>query len=259
MKKVLVSIIMFFFLISTGAEGFAQKKSSKLPVVRSNNELGMAKSPADAYSMQMSIYKKAIGNFDYSVATNAIYNMMALRPDQKNLRDTLVILYYNQGAYPQVTLVGKQILDDHPENYQVLELVAVSKQGLGMLKESLADYEKLYGVSKDLFHLYQIATIQYQLKRFGECELSLNKVLASDQANDKTVGINNPDQTTQQVPIKAAVHNMIGVVAMELNRPDQAKLNFQKAIELFPEFALAQANVTALAKRIEGGANPQSK
>jgi hypothetical protein len=60
----------------------------------------------------------------------------------------------------------------------MLEMAAISKQSLGALKESLADYESLYKQKPDLYSLYQIATLQYQLKRYGESVISCDQIIA---------------------------------------------------------------------------------
>ena len=65
--------------------------------------------------------------------------------------------------------------------------MAVSKQNLGLIKEALADYEKLYAAEKSVYHLYQMSTLQYQLKRYGECVVSLDQILASADAEKQKV------------------------------------------------------------------------
>jgi tetratricopeptide (TPR) repeat protein len=181
--------------------------------------------------------------------------MIALKPERLGLKDTLTYLYYNSGNHVQVVLLGKEILEKQPERPEILELVAVSQQNLGLLKEALESFEKLHLLTKDVYRLYNVATLQYMLKRYGECSETLNAILASD-AGDQKVSITDNNGKSQEVPLKAAAFNMRGVVALEINQTDVAKQNFQKALELFPEFALAKAN---LDNAVSPKKNPEKK
>jgi len=51
---------------------------------------------------------------------------------------------------------------------------------------------------------------------------------------------------SQKVPLRAAAHNVKGIIAMDLNQPDIAKQQFETAIKLFPDFVLAQGNLVAI-------------
>jgi Tfp pilus assembly protein PilF len=53
---------------------------------------------------------------------------------------------------------------------------------------------------------------------------------------------------SQKVPLRAAAFNVKGIIAMDLNQPEVAKLQFETALKLFPDFALAQGNLAALAQ-----------
>ena len=93
-----------------------------------------------------------------------------------------------------------------------------------------------------------MATEQFQLERFGECLASIDQIIASPDADKQKVNI--PVQNrTQTVPMKAAAYNIKGICAAQLNQPDAAKDNLKKAIELFPDFVLAKANLEAIDKK----------
>ena len=53
--------------------------------------------------------------------------------------------------------------------------------------------------------------------------------------------------------MKAAAYNVKGICALELNQPDAAKDNFNKALQAFPDFVLAKSNLETLAKKQAGG------
>jgi tetratricopeptide (TPR) repeat protein len=207
----------------------------------------------DAFETQNKIYKSALKNYDLSVATNALYNMIALKPERTDLNDSLVYLYFGGERYAQTYLLGEQILKADGKRNDILELVAISKQNLGLIKEALSDYEKLYAETKSIYYVYQQATLQYQLKRFGECIASLDQIIASTETEKQKVNI-RVQGGSQDVPMKAAAYNVKGICALELNQQEAAKENFNKALQIFPDFMLPKGNLEAMNKKTEGKA-----
>jgi len=194
------------------------------------------------YGHYKKVYDEAVKYNDLAVARTALYSMLALDPSRTGLKDTLTYLYFSSNNHLQVILLGKEILEANPGKAEILELVAVSQQNLGREKDALESFEKLYSITKDPYHQYSIASLQYMLKRFGECSESLNSIIASTDSLG-VITISDNQGESQQVPIKAAAFNMRGVVALEINQPEVARQNFQKALELFPGFLLAKANL----------------
>jgi tetratricopeptide (TPR) repeat protein len=203
----------------------------------------------DAFEVQSSIYKQALKNYDLQTATVALYNMQALKPERTDLNDSLALVYFAGEHYAQAYMIGERIITADPKRKDMLELVAVSKQNLGLIKESLADYEKLYGMDKSVYYLYQMATLQYQLKRFGECIASLDQILGGTDADKQKVNIRASQNQQQEVPMKAAAYNVKGICALEMNQPEIAKDNFNKALAIAPDFALAKGNLEMMAKK----------
>jgi predicted Zn-dependent protease len=202
-----------------------------------------------AFETQMKVYSSALKYYDLQVAATALYNAMALKPDRKDLRDSLALIYFAGERYGQSYTLGEEILKDNPKRNDILEMVAVSKQSLGLVKEALADYETLYNGEKQLFYLYQIATLQYQLKRYGECVASLDQIINNEASAKQNVSIRNSNNSSQSVPMKAAALNVKGIVALDLNKDADAKALFNQAVQLFPDFALAKGNLAALTQR----------
>lgn len=205
-------------------------------------------SAQDPFEIQMKAYKLALKNYDLQAATITIYNMMALKPERADLNDSLALLYFAGERYAQAYIIGEEILKANPNRKDMLELVAVSKQNLGLIKESLADYEKLYAAEKSLYYLYQMATLQYQLKRYGECVASLDQIINNPESAQQKVNI-MLQGGSQDVPMKAAALNVKGICALELNQEDAAKDNFTKALEIFPDFVLPKGNLDMIAKQ----------
>lgn len=228
MKKQILSIVITALCFATG---FAQGNVSN-----------------DPFDVQMRFYKSALKNYDLQAATVALYNMQALKPERTDLSDSLAFLYFAGERYAQAYIIGEEIVKADPKRMDMLELVAVSKQSLGLIKEALSDYEKLYAQEKLVYYLYQIATLQYQLKRYGECIASLDQIIVSPDAEKQKVNI-RMQGGSQDVVMKAAALNVKGICAMELNQEEVAKDNFNKALQLAPDFVLAKGNLDLINKK----------
>ncbi len=197
----------------------------------------------DAFKVQMDVYKSALKYYDLQTAVSALYNAMAIKPERKDLKDSLALLYFAGERYAQSNALAEEILKEDPKRVDMLEVVAVSKTSLNAIKEALADYENLYKEKKEVYYLYQIATLQYQLKRYGEAVVSIDQIVADPKSSQQNVTIRAQNGQAQEVPLKAAAYNVKGIIAMDLNQEDAAKLNFDEALKVFPDFVLAKGNI----------------
>lgn len=204
------------------------------------------------WTLQQTIYRNALRVSDLEAATFALHTMLALKPERKEFNDTLCSIYFSRGAYPQCVLTGKLILATQPNDTAVLELVSVSEQALGLGKEALEDYEKLYRLAGDLRHLYEIATLQYALKRLGECEQTIARIVQDPKVGQVATAISFGQGQSQDVPLKAAALNLQGVIFLELSKWDEAIELFNKALEVYPDFVLAKNNLQLAKDKKEG-------
>lgn len=205
---------------------------------------------AQQIELHSKIYRTAMENGDLNTATSSVYQLDELEPN-KAWKDTLIGLYFGRGAYVQTVLLGEKMLESNENDTTLLEYIAFSKEALGIYEEALEAYQKLYNDSKKLSHLYQIASLEFNLRRYNECVTSLNKITQDPKANDTNVSIRYGRGETQEVPVMAAVFNINGVLALQQQDFKAAEASFQKALEIFPDFALAKGNVQAMAQSIE--------
>lgn len=244
----LLSASAILFSVATHAQ---KGKAAEQPASSEQPAANAQGSYATLFNAQIAAYKTAMRYYDLQSATSAIYAALALNPERTDLIDSLAYIYFAGEKYPQSFLVGEDILKRNEGRNDIREIVAVSKQSLGMSKEALADFEKLYAATKDLQFLYQISTLQYQLKRFGECISSLDQIIANPESEKQEVALRNQDGSGQKVSMKAAAFNVKGICALEVNQKDAAKDNFTKALELSPNFQLALNNMKFLSQPAE--------
>lgn len=231
--------ILFLALLFIGVTqvAFGQKKK-EAPAPEKN----------DQAAFYQKVYEQGLRYNDLAVSTQAVHGIIAADPEATHWLDTLATLYFQRGAFAQCLLTSTEALQNTPGNQTTMEMAAVSKENLGLLKEALADYEQLYSKSQNIFHMYQISTIQYGLRRFGECEQTVNRLLADPKGKEETILINS-ERGQQRVPFYAACQNLLGVLMLDLGKQDMAKKHFDQAILIYPEFALAKANLLALSKK----------
>ena len=235
---IFVTIILIAFAANAQKKGKENDDKSAKPAA--------AIAPKPSNELEIKIYETALKYGDIEVAKNAIYSLLAKHPDSLSYVDTLARLYFSNANYVQCALTSKDYLTRDSANLFVREMFAISLSSLNKNKESLEQYEILYGKTQSVFHAYQIAILQYELKRFGECETTCAIILSDPKAGEQKVSINVDQNNNQQVPIKAATYNIRGVMYKEMNRPDDAINSFKEAVKIFPDFVLAKANIEAM-------------
>lgn len=189
-----------------------------------------------------SIYQRALSYNDLNTATYATHELISMGESYKNWRDTLLALYFRQEMYLPAIRVAEELSAEQPSNQGLLEIQAAAWRRLGGVKQSLQLYERLYQQTQDIFSLYQIAILQYRLGRVKECEATLNEATTHPKFEEAEISVNGPEGGLQTIPIKAAVFNVQGLLAMTLNKYDMADELFVKALEVAPDFELAMAN-----------------
>ena len=89
--------------------------------------------------------------------------------------------------------------------------------------------------------------------------MSARAVLAD--TNSKKIGVNftmvNGEQ--QAVPINAAAANLLGVLKMDAKNYAGAKVDFQQALTLFPNFGGAKQNLEVCEKNLKPAAKTGTK
>jgi tetratricopeptide (TPR) repeat protein len=191
--------------------------------------------------------KAALNYQDYAVAANTLYGLMELDGSNKMIwKDSLCILYFKIGAYQQCLTIASELFLARPADQRLMAIIAFSEKNLGMIKEALDMYEKLYPLTKDVYDLYEIAGIQFSLKRLGECENSLNTLINDANSSRTTVNLSYDGNQKQIVSVQSAALNLKGALMLELNRKPDAIHYFEQALKMEPEFRLAKKNLQLL-------------
>ena len=133
------------------------------------------------FDIQKSIYEKAKSYNDPNVAITALYNMVALQPDNLLLKDSLMREYLSLSQWAPTYMISREIMALQPNNNFALEVSCVALQNLGLKQEALNEYESLYLRTDRVDVLYTISFLQFELKNLNESLTNLNILLDNEQ------------------------------------------------------------------------------
>ena len=188
------------------------------------------------FDIQKSIYEKAKSYNDPNVAITALYNMVALQPDNLLLKDSLMREYLSLSQWAPTYMISREIMVLQPNNNFALEVSCVALQNLGLKQEALNEYESLYLRTDRVDVLYTISFLQFELKNLNESLTNLNILLENEQTEEMMVSVNKNQNERQEVSMRAQLNYLKGLVFLEQGKNDLAKESFNSAIELSPEF-----------------------
>ncbi|MCS6982458.1 MAG: hypothetical protein N2110_09530 [Flavobacteriales bacterium] len=192
------------------------------------------------------VYRKALLYEDFAVARMALMQLAELNPDKTAYEDSLVFLYYSSGMPAQAVVLGRKRLESSPDNTVLMEVVAMAEENTGLLKDALDRYEQLEKKSSNVLRKYRIATLQYRLKRYGECQATINSIMAHAASDTLKVNITYSDGSSQNVKLKAAALNVLGMAAFELGQLEDAEALFQASLQMDKDFVQPKINLNAL-------------
>ena len=201
---------------------------------------------ANAVAFEQQKMKQALAFGDKTVAANAMYSIILLEGPKSVYKDSLAYLYFNDRNFISCFLVTNDILKNNPGNLDLLEMNAISLESMGATEKAAEAYQNLFTKTNNNYHAYKLAGLQFGLGKFEDAYASIKK---SDKLPDEgsvkiTFQVNK--NYNQNVDLKAAIAYLEGIIATNLSKNAEAKLSFERALKLFPEFVLAKTKLDAL-------------
>lgn len=193
------------------------------------------------------IYHLANQFNDPAVARMALYQILVYSPDQTKVLDSLALQYYSVNNYISAALVAKETLKINPNDELALELAGSSLSNIGVKDQALDYYEKLFLKNDDSNTLYQIAFMQYELKRYQESKASVDILMGRAEIDGLTLIFPKMDKkSNQEVSMRAALTNLKGLIAEAEKKKEDATNFYLEALKLAPGFEIVQANLKRL-------------
>lgn len=194
------------------------------------------------------IYQLAMQFNDPSVARMALYNLLFYSNNQSAVLDSLAMVYYNLNQMPSVALVTKENLKINPDNQIALELGAIAFNQLGAKDQALDNYERLFLKNNNSHTLYQVAQMQFELKRYTEAKTSADILLKRTDIDELKVRFSKLDKSQQEVSMRAAALNLKGQITLAAGDVEGAKKLYLEALNAAPGFEVAQVNLSKAGK-----------
>lgn len=188
-------------------------------------------------------YKKSIQYNDIQQAKSAIYDLMALEPMNASYLDSLAYIYYDFSQFASAALVSRDALKRNPNNQLMLQISAKSLDNLGAKEQSLKAYQKLYNISDDPYVLYEIVQKQYGLGMYDDAMINIELLYGKGVVNGSSVYALDTTGKEIEVPFKAVILNLKGLISRGQGDEKAAKKYFDEAIKLAPTYALPQENL----------------
>lgn len=202
---------------------------------------------ANQQAKALALYQSAQKFNDASMSKQALYELYILNSRDTSVLRGLAELYYNNRVYTSSALVGLDFLEKHPGNLVATEIVALSYEQLRLYDKAIEYYQPIWLKTENINILYQIAFLQYSLKRYGEATNNL-AIVEGKATDEDTVQLGTSDGGVQQVAFKAAILNLKALIAIEEGNSDAAKGFLNQALQLSPEFEAAKTTLEGLNK-----------
>jgi len=202
---------------------------------------------ANQYVKGMALLRKAQAFNDVEMEKRALFELIVLNEGDTTILQGLASMYYNEGNYTSSVLVGLDYLKRHPGAVYAIEICALSYEQLRIHDKAIQYYQDLYLRNEEVNILYQIAFLQYTLKRYDESIVNVAALLNKVDPK-KTLQLSGKNNRLQSVSFEAALLNLRGLIAAGKGNNEEAKEFFEQALTVTPDFEAAQLSLNELNK-----------
>lgn len=234
MSKFLVILLLFFVGFGAQAQDSTAVKSDK----------------PSLYWLYFNNYNLAKKYNDPVSARVAMYSMLNMDPLNDSLRFSLAYDYFQTKQYPSAILACMDILEHDPTHAGALEMSAVSYEQLGLKEKALTNYEQLWVATEDIETLYKYTFVLYDLKRYTECMVNIDDILLQNSEIDtKTMLFQLSETEQKEFSLRVAIMNLRGLVKRDQGDIEGARADFNKVLELAPDFVFAKNNLDEMEQK----------
>lgn len=185
---------------------------------------------------------------DVNGVINALTHLQVLQPSQSKL-DTIAYIYMNNNQHAQAlsTLgVERNVADSD----LAVQVKAVSLKALNQTERAIQQFDILFKRSPSPYLAYELADLKIQIGNIG-AEDHINYGLENSTPEMKYAFYER--QQPYEVPLKAAFLHLKGLMVFntDKSRIDESIAFMDQALEIAPNFNLAQLSKEALQQRKE--------
>ena len=207
---------------------------------------GQSPSKAEQLETEKKIVKLARQVGDLGVVSNSFYRIIALEGETSTYKDSLAYFYFSSRQYAPSFMMAEETLKREPEHLDMLEIKAVSLEALGALDKSAEVYAQLFELTQVNFYGYNLAKLQLTMKKNEEAYATIKKVEGLNDTGEFNINFVINQNHTQSVELMAAIPYLKGLIEQELEKNAEAKISFEKAVKVQPDFVLAKEKLESL-------------
>jgi len=199
---------------------------------------------ASSYETNRELYTKALENNDFKTAAVALNYLLLADSTNLEYTDSLARIYLKARNFDAGLRLGQKVLDKYPDNYGLLELVAVAQGYTGEYIASLKNLKKLHEELGDITYVFMMAQVYVDQQNYSAALEKLDQVIADSGTGYFDAAASNG---TQRVNIKAGAYYFKAQEALNkaqgLNDAyyNQGVNYLKKALELAPNYEAALA------------------
>jgi tetratricopeptide (TPR) repeat protein len=233
-KNTVLAVIIAIALMAFLMLSITAKSQSKKPVTTVPENINMV------------VYRQSSAIGDVNMAITSLHYLIASDPSKYgNWQDTLATLYLHNNEYQQAWLLSDALIKGIGYTDLRMEIKAVSAKALQQPVEAITDYTTLYGKTSNPVFGFEQMQLEYGIHRLNETIVTGNSLMQSATADKyKQVNVARADgKSVQQVTLKAAVANIMGLAYNDLKDKTNAAIQFEAALKESPGFELAKNNL----------------
>jgi len=214
---------------------------------------GLQKQQTDS-SIYLKVYYQSVAMDDFNTAIEALHYVLASDPEKySNWKDTLALLYVRNNSFQQANVLSSALLDTKGYTDLRMEIRAICAKALQQPAEAIDAYSILYSKTNKIAYGFEELRLQYSIRRLTETIATGNSLLQNIPPTNKDfVSVVKADgKTPQQVSLKAAVCNLLGLAYADLKDKTNAKEQFESALKENPDFELAKNNLAVTESAVD--------
>lgn len=186
--------------------------------------------PEPYYGLGLAYYKNAFEEGkpreDLIWEAAALYRKaLELYPSYRHARYSLAVLYHEHGKIEDAARELKELLGQHPEDYEALNRLGLAYFQKGMFREAIEQFRKGLGIDPGYVASYNnMGMVFAVMGRAEEAEKWFKKALAVN-------------------PESAETHYNLGLMYQNIGRIEDASGAYKKAMEIKPDYKEARAKL----------------
>lgn len=201
---------------------------------------------AEALRLEKQVVNMAKQIGDPSIVKQGFYRIVAIEGENSTYKDSLAYVYFSARQYGPSFLMADEVIKRDPDHLEMLEIKAASLESLGAIDKSAEAYDQLFARSNNNFHGYNLAKLQFTLKKYEEAYKTIQEVEKLNDTGKYQITFSINANHVQQVELLAAIPYLKGLIEEELQKKPEAKISYEKALKIQPDFVFAKERLEGL-------------